>query len=300
MSVRIADYSYGVPGAAALLNMNYAGVMRYASSGRPDVNITRSEYFDLLSHGLSVGIVDEHAASYMLGGFVSGGVSAETSRNIVRAAGIPDGVIYFAADWDATLGGAPVSTQAIGNMRAIQSFLEGARDRIGADNVGLYAGYYVVAWVATYMPWVKWFWQTEAWSGGNVHNRTNLLQRARQEYVNSVQVDINVTLTDNYGQRDFPANYPDPTKPPTNIPQQTAEVDITKMPVLQQGSNGVHVVILQFLLNAGAQLGFGKAVSTDGIFGPATTESVRIGQAQSGLVVDGIVGQSTYTKLLVI
>ena len=299
MSVRIADYSYGVPGAAALLNMNYAGVMRYASSGRSAVNITRSEYFDLLSHGLSVGIVDEHAASYMLGGYESGGISAETSRNIVRAAGIPDGVIYFAADWDATLGGAPVSAQAIGNMRAIQSFLEGARDRIGADNVGLYAGYYVVAWVATNMPWVKWFWQTEAWSSGNVHNKTNLLQRARQEYVNSVQVDINVSLTDNFGQRDFPPAYPDPSIPPTNI-SQSVEVDITKMPVLQQGSSGVHVIILQFLLNAGAQLGFGRAVSTDGIFGPATTESVKIGQQQSGLVVDGIVGSATYTKLLVI
>ena len=295
--MRIADYSYGVPGSVALLGHGYSGVMRYASSGRNDINITKSEYFDLLAHGMSIGIVDEHAASYMLGGYAIGSNSADTSRNIVRAAGIPDGVIYFAADWDATLGGAPVSTNALNNMRAIQSFLEGARDKIGADNVGIYAGFFVVAWVATNMPWVKWFWQTEAWSAGNVHPKTNLLQRARSETVNGVQVDINDIMTSNFGQRDFPTN---PPVIPTNTPEQTVEVDITKIPVLQQGSNGVHVVILQFLLNAGAQLGFGKTVSTDGIFGPATTESVKIGQEQSGLVVDGIVGQATYTKLLVI
>ena len=293
--MRIADYAFGTPGANALHNAGYSGVMRYASAGRTDVNIKGFEYLDLIKNNMFVGIIDEHAADYMLGGSTSGAFNALASRDITRAVGIPDGVIYFAADWDATLGGAPISTNALNNMRAIQSFLEGARDKIGADNVGLYAGFYVVAWVSANMPWVKWFWQTEAWSSGNVHNKTNILQRARNEWVNTVQVDINDTLTDNFGQR---GQTNTPPNPPPPINTWEVEFDMARLPVLQRGMKNGHVVTLQFLLNQGAQNRQNSHVSTDGDFGPATENALRQYQSATNIGSDGICGLQTYTKLL--
>ena len=293
--MRIADYAFGIPGANALHNSGYSGVMRYASAGRTDVNIKGYEYLDLVQNNMFVGIIDEHAANYMLGGSAAGAFNALACRDITRAVGIPDGVVYFAADWDATLGGTPVSTNALNNMRAIQSFLEGARDKIGADNVGLYAGFYVVAWVSANMPWVKWFWQTEAWSSGNVHNKTNILQRARNEWVNTVQVDINDTLTDNFGQRGQTNTTPN-LPPPINAWE--VEFDMAKLPVLQRGMKNGHVVTLQFLLNQGAQNRQNSHISTDGDFGPATENALRQYQSATNIDSDGICGLQTYTKLL--
>jgi len=53
------------------------------------------------------------------------------------------------------------------------------------------------------------------------------------------------------------------------------------------------VVMLQELLNRA-----GHAVGVDGVFGADTDRAVRDYQAASGLVVDGIVGEQTWLKLL--
>jgi peptidoglycan hydrolase-like protein with peptidoglycan-binding domain len=63
--------------------------------------------------------------------------------------------------------------------------------------------------------------------------------------------------------------------------------------VLQQGSTGGSVKILQVGLN-----GKGYALVGDGVFGPATYNSVRNFQSDSGISVDGIVGPQTWSALL--
>lgn len=64
-------------------------------------------------------------------------------------------------------------------------------------------------------------------------------------------------------------------------------------PTLRRGSTGEIVKHLQRRLNI---LGFGQLV-VDGVFGPATEEAVKKFQQSYNLVVDGIVGKSTWGVL---
>lgn len=65
------------------------------------------------------------------------------------------------------------------------------------------------------------------------------------------------------------------------------------MPVLSMGSSGAEVVQLQRSLKvAGIYLGL-----LDGMFGSQTDQAVRAFQRRKGLVVDGVVGTSTWRAL---
>ena len=70
---------------------------------------------------------------------------------------------------------------------------------------------------------------------------------------------------------------------------------IRTLPLLQHGSQGVYVKILQVLLNY-----YNDAnLDTDGEFGPLTKKAVIEYQKKYKLEVDGIVGKETWTQLLV-
>ena len=62
---------------------------------------------------------------------------------------------------------------------------------------------------------------------------------------------------------------------------------------LSQGSRGVYVLILQDALNAVGTTGAGL----DGVFGPATKETVQKFQRANNLPADGIVGCATWQSL---
>lgn len=68
---------------------------------------------------------------------------------------------------------------------------------------------------------------------------------------------------------------------------------MSALPVLQQGSMGPAVRNLQALLNVH---GYGLAV--DGDFGPHTNSATRDFQSKYRIVVDGVVGQHTWSCLL--
>lgn len=63
-------------------------------------------------------------------------------------------------------------------------------------------------------------------------------------------------------------------------------------PVVRRGSKGNYVVELQAALNRS-----GYKLATDGDFGPATDAAVRDYQKNNNLVVDGVVGPATWSKL---
>ena len=65
-------------------------------------------------------------------------------------------------------------------------------------------------------------------------------------------------------------------------------------PLLRQGSRGNYVLILQDSLN---NLGY-RTGGLDGLFGPATANSVRAYQKYKGLTADGIVGCNTWNALM--
>jgi peptidoglycan hydrolase-like protein with peptidoglycan-binding domain len=65
-------------------------------------------------------------------------------------------------------------------------------------------------------------------------------------------------------------------------------------PLEQDGSTGENVRSIQYLLND-----HGSRLTVDGVFGPRTEAAVRSFQRQHGLSVDGIVGNQTWTALIV-
>lgn len=65
-------------------------------------------------------------------------------------------------------------------------------------------------------------------------------------------------------------------------------------PLEQEGSTGENVRSVQYLLNA-----HGATLAVDGAFGPLTAAAVRRFQSTNGLKVDGIVGNATWSALIV-
>ena len=78
-----------------------------------------------------------------------------------------------------------------------------------------------------------------------------------------------------------------------SVPSLDSEY-IRTLPLLQYGSKGVYVKILQVLLNY-----YNSAnLDVDGDFGPCTKSAVADYQMKYNLEVDGIVGKETWTHLL--
>lgn len=67
----------------------------------------------------------------------------------------------------------------------------------------------------------------------------------------------------------------------------------TSFPTLRQGATGAAVTTLQYALRAK-----GYGITADGVFGAGTLNAVKAYQRSAGLVVDGIVGTNTWTKVL--
>ncbi len=65
-------------------------------------------------------------------------------------------------------------------------------------------------------------------------------------------------------------------------------------PVVRRGDDGQPVRTLQYLLRA-----HGRTVAVDGDFGPATERAVRSFQRSRGLAADGVVGERTWSALIV-
>jgi peptidoglycan hydrolase-like protein with peptidoglycan-binding domain len=69
---------------------------------------------------------------------------------------------------------------------------------------------------------------------------------------------------------------------------------ISAWPLVRRGDREHPVKTLQYLLRA-----HGHALTVDGIFGVRTAAAVRSFQQQNGLAVDGIVGPSTWSALII-
>ena len=81
------------------------------------------------------------------------------------------------------------------------------------------------------------------------------------------------------------------------LTSRSPESTLPAWPILSQyGVQAVRSTItsMQYLLNA-----HGANVAVDGLFGPQTDAAVRAFQASHGLVVDGVVGEQTWSKLII-
>lgn len=196
---QILDYSAGYPGARAVRNANYAGVIRYlrkegASSVKP---ITKIELDDMMGDGRTVALVYQHVSrSRVTRGLAAGRHDAEwaLARALELGIGTPP-AIYFAVDYDA-----PAS-----DFAAIGDYHRGAALALGVERVGTYGKYTLLDYLFK-QGLTTWGWQTYAWSPGHNHDdqsrhpRAHLFQRLAKITVNGVDCDVNDVLKVNYGQ----------------------------------------------------------------------------------------------------
>jgi hypothetical protein len=198
------DYSAGRIAPAALIAAGVRTVMRYVSTPGNGKNITASEYAELTAAGITVGLVYETTASWMLGGYSAGHAAAVAARAQATAVGYPaTHRIWYADDLDDTTA----------DIATVLDCLHGCADAEGSKSlVALYGEYDAVeaaAGAGFAAPW-----QTEAWSAGRQSSSAVLLQIVAPTTCDGVQVDVNEVLG--------PLFPPAPTVPPAPHPAATA------------------------------------------------------------------------------
>lgn len=190
MATEGVDYSWARPGGQALKNAGKHFAVRYLyQDGQGGKGLDPSELADLTANGIEVPVVYESTAARALDGREAGKYDARVAQDALQAVGLPTGMpIYFAVDFDSTEG----------QQGPIDEYLRGCADIIGVGRVGIYGGYYPVM-RSKNNGTAKWFWQTYAWSGGQVLDGIHLYQYRNGQNLNGA-VDFCQAFQDNYGQ----------------------------------------------------------------------------------------------------
>ena len=185
------DYSWARPGGAAIKAAGFDFAVRYIDyPGANGKGLTPDEMADLHGNGVAVCLVFESTAERALGGFTAGRVDAEMMRGALTVLGWPnDRPVYFAVDFDAWPS----------HQHAIDKYLRGAASILGAERIGVYGGYWVIKRCDENGS-AAWFWQTYAWSGGDVHPRNHIYQYRNGQTLNGGEVDYNYAYGSDYGQ----------------------------------------------------------------------------------------------------
>lgn len=175
------DYSSGPIAPAALLAAGVHTVMRYVSTPGNPKNITAAEYAELTAAGITVGLVYETTADWMLGGYGAGHAAALSARAQASAAGYPAGHrLWYAADFDAS---------AV-QLGVVLGALQGAAAAEGSQALVAAYGGYAVAQAAAAAGYGA-PWQTVAWSNGQRSAAAVLYQTGQSTSCAGVQVDVN-------------------------------------------------------------------------------------------------------------
>jgi hypothetical protein len=198
-------------------------VVRYITvPGPQNKGISQAEFDELHEAGIETLVVYEGAAGDMKKGHAQGVADAKTAQaNLKAIVGLDDHLpVYFGCDWDAT----PA------DQTAINAYLDGAASVIGRDRVGIYGGYYPVK-RAKDAKKATWFWQTYAWSGGQVLPGIHLYQYKNNVSLGSGTVDYCRALQGNYGQKGVaPAPAPAVAVAPKPTPKPVVQ---TPAPVVE-------------------------------------------------------------------
>src|SRR5262249_2464295 len=123
-----------------------------------------------------------------LAGYARGVADAHAAQQQALAAGAPaTRPIYFAVDFDATLG----------EQAAINSYFDGVASVIGRSRPGAYADYYVIKRLFAAEK-IAWGWPTYAWSQGRWDLRAHL--RQLQSGIGGGDLDIDAAIAEDFGQ----------------------------------------------------------------------------------------------------
>src|SRR5450830_480488 len=215
------DYSFGRPDLDAVKQQGYSFVARYLAVDGGSKLITKTEADQICAHGLGLVLVYEQYAGRAKEGRAAGKADGQTALTQARSVGFPDTrPVYFAVDCDAT--GA--------NQAAIDEYLRGAADGIGANRVGVYGSYAVVERCFTNGS-ARFFWQTYAWSAGKISTRTHILQYSNGQTVGGASVDLNESKQADFGAWGMSA----PAPVPAPVVQPAAKLSVAQQWAIDQG-----------------------------------------------------------------
>ena len=215
------DYSFGRPNLDTVKQQGYSFVVRYLAVNGGSKVITETEADQIYAHGLGLVLVYEQYAGRAKEGRAAGKADGQTALTQARSVGFPDTrPVYFAVDYDAT--GA--------DQAAIDEYLRGAADSIGANRVGVYGSYAVVERCFTKGS-AQFFWQTYAWSAGKVSSHAHILQYKNGQTVGGTSVDLNESKQADFGAWGIPA--PVPIPPPTV--QSAVKLSVAQQWAIDQG-----------------------------------------------------------------
>jgi hypothetical protein len=195
-TARGCDYAWDRPPIPALQAAGCAFAGRYLSNDSTK-NLDPAETRALLAAGISIVTVWESTAQAMLRGYPGGVSDAQEADRQARVCGMADAVIYFAADWDATVSQQP----------QINSYLDGAASVIGRGWTGMYGGFWPIV-RARGAGKASWWWGTVAWSGSNWDNcgwRPHIMQAAPPCTIGGVSCDWDIANFADFGQWPRPA-----------------------------------------------------------------------------------------------
>ena len=201
------DFSYGRPGAAALVKAGVKFVLRYVPyttlvKGKPvwtAKGITTAEIAEYQKAGLDIGLVWESGATRPLLGFDAGVEDAHSALIGLTHVRIAGGMaIYFGMDRNTD------STQ----WPKIEAYFRGVGSVMGVERTGLY-GEYELGNRLLSLGLIKWWWQTRAWSGGKISDKAHLYQYSNSHTINGAAVDYDTALKPFWGQMLAPQSPPD-------------------------------------------------------------------------------------------
>lgn len=206
---RVADYSEGFPGAAALKKIGYVGAVRYIGLPGYSKCTTKAELIDFTEHELGMALVFEHLATDWRGGYNAGRANMRRALDHAYAIGWPadDRPIYMAVDQDVV-----TATE----FDVAMSYLAGAADaHKGKGSTGPYGEYDVCA--RSLAAGFGWQWQCRAWSGNRTYPHNHLAAAqlyqhyghpesgpggtaGRNLVVGGIECDTNEVLQPDWGQ----------------------------------------------------------------------------------------------------
>jgi hypothetical protein len=164
-------------------------VVRYGALGKSTKWLTAAEVTALRAAGLEiVANVEESAGGYR--GAAAGTAWATAGDAFFRALGMgADRPIYFSVDWDAQPS----------DWADIDAALTASGAVLGFERVGVYGSYATIEHCRS-AGTAAWFWQTYAWSAGRWSAACNLQQYKNSQTVAGGAVDLDRSMTTDYGQ----------------------------------------------------------------------------------------------------
>lgn len=182
----IVDYAWQRPSLTWLKDHGVHAVGRYIGQDTTGKNMIRAEVEKLNRAGIYVWTIFEFAAAQATGGARQADIDGELALQQTALLGQPDSApVYFSVDFDLP-DYAPNSTNAREKLGPVGDYFARLQRYFPLHRIGGYGSYYLVNRLRE-AKLAEWYYQTVAWSGGQVAHFNNIYQPG--EKINGIDID---------------------------------------------------------------------------------------------------------------